>query len=304
MKSLRETLKRNKLAVFFYNKFIDYKANRYYKKIVRENKIKVLSIAETIEEIVKNNCSIVRFGDGELSLIQGKSIPFEEYDKKLSDRLGEVLKSQEENMLVGIPNIFNGLEIYTKKDQIFWKRNLMESYDIWCKYLNRDTYANAFITRPYMSLKDKNKSRGYFKSLLKLFVGREVVLIEGEFSRLGCGNDLFQQTAKVERVLCPAKHAFSKYSEILAVAKKQPKDKLILLSLGPTAKLLALDLHKLGYQVLDIGHIDLEYEWYLRGVKEKVTIDNKFVNEVEEGDKNLQDTFDEKYEREIIAKVL
>ena len=39
-------------------------------------------------------------------------------------------------------------------------------------------------------------------------------------------------------------------------------EKLILLMLGPTAKVLGFQLSREGYQAIDIGHIDSEYEWY------------------------------------------
>lgn len=40
-----------------------------------------------------------------------------------------------------------------------------------------------------------------------------------------------------------------------------PKDRLIIIVLGPTAKLLAYDLNKLGYRALDLGHMAKAYEW-------------------------------------------
>ena len=38
-------------------------------------------------------------------------------------------------------------------------------------------------------------------------------------------------------------------------------------------------MSKLGYQSLDIGHLDIEYEWYLRKSLDRVSIENKYVNE-------------------------
>jgi len=304
MNKIKEQLKKNKMLRFLYSKYIDYKAHKLYKKQVKENKIHVYSIEETIKKIVMDKSSIVRFGDGELFIIGGKGIPFQKHDVKLAERLEKILKSKESGLLVGIPDIFEGLDLYTKKDIIHWERNLMETYDVWKKTLNSKNYYNAFVTRPYMIFKDKNQSSKYFEMFFELYNKKEVVLVEGEQSRLGCGNDLFKNAKKLERILCPTKNAYDKYDEILKEVKKQPKNKLILLSLGPTAKLLAYDLYKLGYQVLDIGHIDLEYEWYLRGATEKIKIDNKFVNEAKDQNQDIKKTFDEKYESEIIAKVI
>ena len=38
----------------------------------------------------------------------------------------------------------------------------------------------------------------------------------------------------------------------------------MLIALGPTATILAYDLAEKGVQALDVGHIDIEYEWFLR----------------------------------------
>ena len=106
------------------------------------------------------------------------------------------------------------------------------------------------------------------------------MIIEGDKSRLGVGNDLFDNMKSIQRVICPAINAFNYYENIINTIKtKVTKDKLILIALGPTATVLAYDLFKLGYRVIDIGHIDIEYEWYLRKAKSRIKINNKFVNE-------------------------
>lgn len=58
---------------------------------------------------------------------------------------------------------------------------------------------------------------------------------------------------------------------------------LVLISAGPTATILAADLSKIGVQSIDIGHLDVEYEWFKRGVTEKVRIPGKYVNEAAQG---------------------
>ena len=77
------------------------------------------------------------------------------------------------------------------------------------------------------------------------------------------------------------------------------KKRLILIALGPTASILAYDLYKLGYQAIDIGHIDLEYEWYLRNCTRPVLIENKYVNEVR-GNYKYKKVDDRKYYSQII----
>ena len=96
---------------------------------------------------------------------------------------------------------------------------------------------------------------------------------------MGIGNDLLDKAKSIKRILCPAENAFDKYEEILNNCLKFQKDCLILIALGPTATVLAYDLGNKGYHALDIGHIDIEYEWYLKRAQRKIKIENKYVNE-------------------------
>ena len=121
---------------------------------------------------------------------------------------------------------------------------------------------------------------------------------------MGIGNDLFDNVKSIKRILCPAKNAFDKYDAILAECEKQSKDKLFLIALGPTATVLAYDLANLGYWALDVGHIDICYEWKLRGGKGKVAIPGKYTNEAAGGRENIEDCTDPDYLNSIIAKVV
>lgn len=80
---------------------------------------------------------------------------------------------------------------------------------------------------------------------------------------------------------------------------------LFILALGPASKPLVLDLLSAGnknYQVLDLGHLDVEYEWFLRNVNTKVSIPGKYVNESDNS--KLSDDIDLKqYQTEIVDKV-
>ena len=76
--------------------------------------------------------------------------------------------------------------------------------------------------------------------------------------------------------------------------KQEPKDTLILFALGPTATVLAFDLAKEGYQALDMGHFDIEYEWYKRNAKKQEKIANKYTNEVSGGNVTTN-VYDKKY---------
>lgn len=113
---------------------------------------------------------------------------------------------------------------------------------------------------------------------------RRVVLVEGAGSRAGVGNDLFDGAKCVKRVICPPRNAFDVYFEILnAVKTRVEKDLLVLICLGYTATFIAYDLSLLGYQVIDLGHVDIEHEWYRMGAKRKISVPDKYVNEIADG---------------------
>ena len=133
---------------------------------------------------------------------------------------------------------------------------------------------------------------------------KDILIVEGEYSRLGVGNDLFDNANSIERIICPSENAYDIYDKILSETKKYGENKLILLAVGPTATVLAYDLYEAGFRVIDIGHVDIEYEWFLRKATEKIKIETKYVTEVKDGENNIQDISDEKYEKEIVSKIL
>lgn len=281
---------------------------RYYAKL--ENiltRYKIASPEETIEKIVSENKSISRYGDGEFDFIYKKGMNYQKYDEKLAKRLEEVLKSNEKDLLIGIPNIVNieYVNEYTGFAVEFWPKWLNEYKFKLLRILDRrKQYYSASITRFYLDYKDKSNKSEYVKKIKQIWDNKDVVIIEGTQSRLGVGNDLFDNMKSIQRIICPPENAFDKYKEILEEALKIDKDKLILLALGPTATVLAYDLYKAGYRAIDIGHIDIEYEWFLRKATKKIKIESKYVTEIKEGRINIKEIKDEKYQKEIIAKIL
>ena len=273
----------------------------FYRKIA--NAPKVESVNDTIDEIVNNKRSIARFGDGEIKLAAGKDISFQDNSKKIRDKMREVLSSDADGLMIGIADIFDDCKQFDDSTRDYWKKHLARFRGVWYKYLIKGKkYYNASMTRQYIGLRHKEESGKIFEHIKKIWDGRDVVIIEGEKSRLGVGNDLLDNAKSIKRILGPSRQAFSKYDEILEEAKKVDKNSLILLALGPAATCLAYDLHMLGYQAVDIGHVDVEYEWYKMKAKRKVPIKNKMVHEAVANE--IGETHDLEYENQIIAKIV
>lgn len=264
---------------------------------------RVLSPLDTLDEIETKELSILRFGDGELSLISGIDLGFQEYDPVLAKKMRAVISSEHPKLLIGIPGIFGRLEHFANTGFWFEIHHLFRYSKLW-RQLTRPNrvYGDAFITRPYLSYKDKSDAEKTYQQIKKLWDNRQVVLIEGEKSRLGVGNDLFSSTRSLQRILGPAENAFSKADAIIKKASELPQDRLILLSLGPAAKVIGYELFLKGYRVIDIGHLDMEYEMFLRQSDQLIPIKYKYFNEINA--RNPEDCNDETYHSEIIATIL
>ena len=268
---------------------------------------KIATPEDTLDRIIKDKCSISRLGDGEFDLIWGIGIRYQKVNENLTKRLLQILKSDEEKLLVGIGNAldFSYLKKYTDFANNFWKGWLCDNKFKILKLLSKTKqYYSAQISRFYMDYKDKTNAGKYVEKLKSLWDKKDVLIVEGEFSRLGVGNDLFNNMNSIQRIICPAENAFDIYDGILKEVLRYGKDKLILLALGPTATVLAYDLYKAGYWAVDIGHVDIEYEWFLRKATEKIKIETKYVNEAKDGEKDIQSINDKKYESEIVARLI
>ncbi len=280
------------------------------------SRIEIKDSYETVNYILKHHCSISRYGDGEFNMIlqyvsNGEykiGNGFQRYNKNLAKRLYEILKEEAypSNHIVCIPYWFKrkGLIIYKRDVKYFCLKYFYKHYKDIISCINKHRiYYNANISRFYMSYKDKSGCRDYVHLLQKIWNKRDVYFVEGEYSRLGVGNDLFANALSIRRILCPSIDAFDFYDTIVMKIKELvPIDGLVILALGHTATVMAYDLSKLGYQALDLGHIDVEYEWMIHNAKNKIKLKNKYVNEAGgiESDPNFHDV---KYKSQIIAQI-
>ncbi len=275
------------------------------KQQIKIRKIKIYSLEKTVDYLKNQDCSIGRFGDGEFYIMCGRNIKFQNTSSELQERLITIFKSNEKNFLVATNDwiIPKNRTQYTKKHILWIKKYLKNNLEMRLNYIDTNRfYANALITRFWIPFKDKKRAKRNAYSFKEVWQNRDVVIVEGEKTRMGVGNDLLEDVKSCKRILCPAENAFFKYNEIFEAAKTFEKGTLFLIALGPTATVLAYDLHKLGYQALDIGHIDLEYEWMKLGATEQVIIKNKYVNELEGGNIVASET-DQKYLKEIAFEI-
>ena len=96
---------------------------------------------------------------------------------------------------------------------------------------------------------------------------------------------------------------FDKYDEILSAFNDIKPDNLILITFGPTATVLAYDLCHKGYQLIDIGQLDLDYEWFLRKDVVGTPLEFKYVEGSSKGRK-VHRFQDPEYKRQIIKRIV
>lgn len=282
-----------KILLWTIRYFPEYKL-RYFMTKSERQKLNILTSLQTLQLIVDKKMSVSRFGDGELQMMdhytKSGSVEdfnvdtFQSFVPELGKKLWDVFLSTDSNLLVCLPFQFKQSNVSSLRAQLFWEREWLGRRTMLSDNLTKRVFGDTNFTRFYLSRRDIVNYEAYISLLKSIWNARDVVLVEGALSRLGVGNDIFENTTLIERVICPAKNAFEKYNDIITFVKSNVKqDKLILIALGHAATVMACDLAKMGYQAIDIGHVDIEYEWFRMRAKRKVPIKNKYVNEVDSG---------------------
>lgn len=276
---------------------------------LREDFIKplILNDLSTIQKIIKEKLSVARFGDGELKMVFGIESPgFQEKNDILVDRLNQVLRSKNEKLLVCIPLPLSNLKNQNLESKYFWISFINQYQNELNRVLDGTIkFGNAGITRFYMGQNNPRHSKKIVRSLKRIWEGEDLLIIEGKYSRLGIGTDLFKNAKSISRIICPPKNAFVQIDLIFGAAKRYGKEKLILIALGPTATVLAYQLALEHYWAIDIGHVDIEYNWMRDKSTFKSPIKGRHVNEFGSvQDLALNAAENDEYEGEIIAKIL
>lgn len=254
-----------------------------YEKGVLHNRIQVHTVDETIDELLHTQKSMVRFGDGEIVMIKGGDLMLQKASPEIAAGLAEILRYTEDDLIVTIPGIFETLSDHRKASRQFWKDHLFFCRKTYEKYCNPNrVYYSTFVSRCYYYLKDRSGVGAQFAKIRKIWENKDIVIVEGERTHNGVGNDLFDTAHSVERIICPPSDAYGAVSAILEACSNYEKDRLFVLSVGVAAKFLTVELFKQGYRALDIGNLDMEYEWYVRRASGKIRLEkHELISEEE-----------------------
>lgn len=269
--SLNSLKLKKKKAMGFVNKLVRFpkRVHRHFERKRYEkgryaDKLHILNTDETLTLMENERISFLRFGDGEIAIMQGASIPFQEYDAKLARCLKKLLRTRLDGLKIGIPYYYmhpvKHLNDFTAK----FAKALTVQRRFLCKNCDKDmTYVDTAITQVYQTY-EKYDFRKYYKRMQELLSDRHVTIVcgEGVFDRLEY--KAFEACKSVEFVTASSMNAYADYDRILKEVLKTSKKRLVCIVLGPTAKVLVCDLHKKGYQAWDMGHYFKDYDAYMK----------------------------------------
>jgi len=204
----------------------------------------VLGEMETLD-LVLSGRSLARYGDGEFKMARspGIGIKSQQADTLLSRRLAAILR-ESGDCLVGIPNIRS----QTPKAE-FWGRVAP-----WATSLlsDRRLYVSSFISRadsaPWINTEE------YWSKVEQLWRGRDVTLVRG--SGKAFTPERMPGAGRITEIMAPKLNAWTEYQSLL---DRIGTPERVLISLGPTATVMAVDLCARGVHAIDAGHCGAFY---------------------------------------------
>lgn len=291
-----------------FNLLVDHYV-RKRKLCIFNNFPQVASIETTTSFLLETDVSISRFGDGEFNLIAGIGNGFQEPNVELSNKLKTILLSgSDQKCAVCLPDVFysNSNPDMKLMPNLVWSQLLLGFYPFIQPLIENKAskYYNSFLTRPYMDFQGKAQANEVFSSFRQLFSNKNILVVEGEGTKFGYGNNLLNSAKKIDRIITKNINAYDFYkeihSEVLSVVTNYD---IVLIALGPTATVLAYEISKItNIRIFDIGHLDIEYEWYINGSDKKSFIKNKSVNELGNNSESYK-TGDKEYLSSILVNI-
>lgn len=239
----------------------------------------VISEDQTLDLILSGR-SIARYGDGEFRMADHVcSIKNQTANPQLTDRLGEILKNSGE-CLVGIPNIYEVIAANPDGEKVeywtkyLWARSLLVSRQ----------YVSAFISRPDSA--PWINTAAYWNRMAELWRGQDVTVVRGSGKSFTAAD--LEGARTVTEVIAPRGQQIGKdyvpgswfdYDAIMdRILSGNPKR--VLLGLGPTATVMAVDLCARGIHALDLGHAAMFLRKFKKGQPASVTAADKAVDKV------------------------
>lgn len=243
--------------------------------------LKVLNEAESVDVLAREPKSFARYGDGEIDVMKGKSVPFQNYDADLAYKMKEQLIRKRDDLYIGLnSSYFQSPTKYSDRNRRFYRlygTPLRRFFNEVCDQEN--TYLDACCFCGYFRQGDSFDLDAHFKKVKDLFKGKPIAIVCGEGILDNLENDLFELCTDKIMIPAPRRNAFEQYDRLIAeINEKVPKNYLVCVILGMTATALVGDLAKDGYIAWDIGHAPQDYDAYMRKVEKTEETMDKFYS--------------------------
>lgn len=222
----------------------------------------ILSFEEMLKKILAGS-SLARFGDAEFDIAfrpENKNDPYQKPSQLLTNNLINILNYSNNNFIVAIPPLnpkTDNIIDYKGTNLTFWESYWLSRWDNINPYITNSKYGNSLFSRSSVF------HELHIERIKQIWDKKDVVFVYSPKGRFIFDNRLFDNINTKHEIHIPPTHAFSEYDQIFNRCLSFPKSYLFLLSAGPTATVLAFDLHRKGYQALDIGHFSNCYLQFL-----------------------------------------
>lgn len=211
------------------------------------------SIEELIDHIVGERKSLIRYGDGEFDVIEGKSIHYQEFEPGLSKKLDEIIEEyiqceEAAGFILAMPALFincSGFRILFSRLRLScWSHARFLFHN---RYDRNVHYGDAFLF-----------SRENEKSYRRIWIEPDIDKIIFVHNNSKYARE-FEETYGLETVFVqiPPQNAYEKADAILQEIKEKAafdKNVMVLISAGPCGKILAYELAGAGIWAIDTGH--------------------------------------------------
>ena len=239
----------------------------YDQVVDKLKKLVILDDVQSVDKLLYEPKSFSRFGDGEISIIQGHDTAFQQYEPELARKLTLILSQKRDDLYVGLnSSYFQSPTMFSERNHKFYRMRGTEYRRFFIDICDpHNLYLDACCFGGYFRLPPDYDFDALYKRNKSIFKNNKIAIVEVDRVFNNIQYDLFDEAKEKKVIYAPSKNAFSKYKSILyEIESSVSKDYIVCLILGMTATVLAADLTDRGYIAWDIGHMAKDYDAYMK----------------------------------------
>lgn len=240
---------------------------------------KIMEQSLTMKQLIDQRKSYLRFTETELNMLLHSDVEEDDPNVEenslltgLRERLNHILRSENENYLIALPDIFGALDFYKINCRMKFRDFLTEERRQKLMELlpQHKNYHDANMMHPdeYDELKSMTALIDRYRMLTPLWNGKKIVAITAAKTGLTTDNPYFASASSMMVIEVPQIDALSHYNEILdKCMAEQNYQTIYLIAAGPMGVVLGADICKAGSQAIDIGTLGRRYKDYCQKYK-------------------------------------